>query len=157
MRQNINSPTYLAIFIMLGFLLSALALPASAEHLELSWTNATTRADGSAFDAETELASINIGCGESLAGPFDAYTAKVQNEGDSPAPTGYVTDAAPNTLKGCVAFSVDLNGLVSAPSNVAKLDYKSPISALQDLQTHCYGSCPGTVNFHFTINTSSEQ
>ncbi len=129
----------------------------NAAHLDLNWTNATTRADGSDFDAVTELASIEIGCGENLAGPFDTFVVSVLNESGLPAPTSFVTEDAPNTLQGCIAYSVDINGLVSAPSNVAELKYQSPISALQDLQTTCYGECAKTVNFNITINTGTAQ
>lgn len=136
-------------FLLLCGLLSSTLV--NAEHIELSWTNATTRVDGSAFDAETDLASIEIGCGISVSGPFDAFTASVLNLSGIPAPTMYLTDEAPIGLQGCVAFSVDRHGLVSGPSNIARAVYRSPVEALKDLQTRCYGGCPGTVQFNFTV------
>lgn len=125
--------------------------PLFAARLALHWTNATTRVDGSVFDPETELASVEIGCGASLTGPFDVFTDSVPNQSGLAAPTQFVTESAPPGLAGCVALSVDTNGVVSAPSNVGAVTYLSPIEAIQDLGQRCYGTCSGTVNFSFTI------
>ncbi|MEW8494257.1 MAG: hypothetical protein AB2604_10665 [Candidatus Thiodiazotropha taylori] len=143
----------LMTFLLLG---SLFIQPAFADRLELQWSNATARANGDVFDPEVELASIEIGCGTSLVGPFDAFQASVVNEAGSAAPTDFTTDVAPAGLRGCVAYSVDLNGLVSAPSNIGEVAYLSPIEAIRDLGQRCYGSCPGVVNFNFTIGGSPQ-
>ncbi|MCU7934134.1 MAG: hypothetical protein KZQ99_04545 [Candidatus Thiodiazotropha sp. (ex Dulcina madagascariensis)] len=96
---------------------------------------------------------LEIGCGASLTGPFDLFTDSVPNQGGLAAPTQFVTESAPPGLAGCVAFSVDTNGVVSAPSNVGAVTYLSPIEAIQDLGQRCYGTCSGTVNFSFTISS----
>ncbi|MCU7886623.1 MAG: hypothetical protein KZQ82_20740, partial [Candidatus Thiodiazotropha sp. (ex Lucinoma annulata)] len=81
--------------ILLGVFLSG---PLFADPLELNWTNSTTRTDGTAFDAETELASVEIGCGGSLTGPFDLYRATVMNEAGQAAPTQHRDNEAPSGL-----------------------------------------------------------
>ncbi|MCU7878338.1 MAG: hypothetical protein KZQ84_16340 [Candidatus Thiodiazotropha sp. (ex Lucinoma borealis)] len=136
--------------ILLGVFFSG---PLFAEHLELNWTNSTTRTDGTAFDAETELASVEVGCGGSLTGPFDVYRATVTNEAGQPAPTQHRDNEAPSGLVGCVAILVDTGGRVSDPSNVSELVYVSPIEALRDFGQRCYGSCPGVVNFNFQFGS----
>ncbi|MEW8522534.1 MAG: hypothetical protein AB2552_05725 [Candidatus Thiodiazotropha endolucinida] len=143
--------TYLRLFaitalILLGVLFTA---PLFADSLELNWTNPTTRTDGATFTPDTELASIEIGCGTALAGPFDVYTDQVLKVDGLPAPTHFSTQDAPPGLVACVAFVVDTGGVISERSNVHVLDYTVPISGIQDLGQRCYGSCPGVVNFNF--------
>ncbi|MEW8115903.1 MAG: hypothetical protein AB2792_01875 [Candidatus Thiodiazotropha sp.] len=147
-RNDVN--TYQRLFaitalILIGVFITA---PLFADPLELIWTNPTTRTDGAVFVPDTELASIEIGCGTALAGPFDVFTHQVLKVDGLPAPTNFSTQDAPSDLVACVAFVVDTGGVISDQSNVHVLDYTAPISGIQDLGQRCYGSCPGVVNFN---------
>ena len=101
------------ILVALGLVV---AMPTVAGPISFSWTNATTRTDGTVFDPATEQAEIRLYCNGDASPTFTS-------PGDA-----NVLDAivAPGTYT-CYATTVDTDGVESMASNtVVKVVEKAP-------------------------------
>ena len=108
------------LFVLLGGLLliscggSSPVPPAGGQTVvdTLSWTNPTTRTDGSPL---TNLATLRIQWGTNSSGPFNLGQVDVA----APATTRAITRAVNVGTVCYVVSAIDASGLQSAPSNSA--------------------------------------
>lgn len=137
------------ILFMFVFLVGlAVAGFVNAQDLKFTGDTPTTRADGDVLDL-SEIDRYEVGCSStSPIGPFDEWLISIARDD---LPIGYTVTAPKDSDWWCIGFTVDTDGLVSGPSNIAYKSLENPPLEPNSIVVECVSDCSATLNFNITI------